>query len=148
LELLDLDGVLDLRRLRKNANGVQPVRDILRPRITRDCLDAQGHRFIKGGGGDLNVCSTPARSERVTRQERSSIAPTSLSSSPLIRLACDYTYLSSRRPDQAPKDAEWIDSERLRDLQELDDVEPSLAAFELRDVGLRPLEPFCERSLR
>ena len=54
MELLDLDGVLDLGRFGKDKDGVQTARDFLRPRIARHCPDSQRYRFIKGSGHHLN----------------------------------------------------------------------------------------------
>lgn len=43
---------------------------------------------------------------------------------------------------------EWIDSKSLRDLQELNHIQPTFAALELRHVGLRAIQPLREHGLR
>jgi hypothetical protein len=129
MELLDLDGVLDLRRLGENPHGVQPVRDFLGPRVASDGLDAQRHRFIKGSGGHLDGMFNSGQIG-----EGNSTRTQLHSAHEFIIFAFDSPTPGSillRRPNQSLEDAEWIDSECLGDLQELDDVEPALAALEL-----------------
>jgi len=46
-----------------------------------------------------------------------------------------------------PQKIEGVNAQGFRDLQEFDDIQAPLAAFEFRDIRLATVEPFSESRL-